>query len=295
MRIFQSNKSIFLTIALNIGFILSFSVSAQAVFDQQRTLYSATQLDGEYRFTLGVLKKVNGENRAEREVLLSGHVERRTVEFDRNMPVSEAWKMLRSRYLDGDYRELFSCEGLRCGSSNAWANDRFGVKQLYGLDQSQKYFALVNRANPSEFVALYFVQRGNRRIYAQVDTISVSGDAPSIPVSASTINSAFERDGRFVLPLRGLNASFPDEALNAIATALKSRPFTQLTLVGHAYSGASAEANEALGETYALTLKSALESRGIRNSRLEIKSVGDLAPGTSGMVDRVELLVRTAQ
>ena len=115
---------------------------------------------------------------------ITGHVDRsrRELRIDRSVRVPAALVRVtyqtpdgtRLRDVEAHYRaqteglrEVFSCRGRDCGRSNAWANDVFRVKELVAPDTAQRYFAV---AGADELIAIYMVQRGNRRVYVHVDS-----------------------------------------------------------------------------------------------------------------------------
>lgn len=120
---------------------------------------------------------------------ITGHVDRsrRELRIDRSVRVPAALVRVtyqtpdgtRLRDVEAHYRaqteglrEVFSCRGRDCGRSNAWANDVFRVKELVAPDTAQRYFAV---AGADELIAIYMVQRGNRRVYVHVDRASGDG------------------------------------------------------------------------------------------------------------------------
>ncbi len=77
--------------------------------------------------------------------------------------------------IDGEV--LFSCSGRDCGRSNDWANQVFHQAILYGPDVNQRYLAL---QRGDQLLALYIIERGNKRIYAHLRVLSVvDGNASS--------------------------------------------------------------------------------------------------------------------
>jgi len=63
---------------------------------------------------------------------------------------------------------LFTCRGLDCGRSNLWANEIFNRAMLYGPDGNQFYYA--GRYH-DHLVALYVIERGNKRVYAHLEVL----------------------------------------------------------------------------------------------------------------------------
>ena len=82
-----------------------------------------------------------------------------------------------------NYRKLFSCIGRECGSSNYWANDIFGNRILYGPERNQ-YYSVFDAANEGreDFIAMYIITRGNRRVYAYFEFIEPGGAQSRIDI-----------------------------------------------------------------------------------------------------------------
>ena len=72
-----------------------------------------------------------------------------------------------------DAEVAFTCRGRDCGRSTVWANDVFGVKELVAPDAAQFYLAATTN---DAVLAIYVVQRGNRRVYAHVDYARTEGE-----------------------------------------------------------------------------------------------------------------------
>lgn len=85
------------------------------------------------------------------------------------------------------YEPIHTCRGRDCGRSTAWANDVFGVKELVAPDSAQFYLA-ATRADA--LVAVYIVQRGNRRVYAHVDHATGAGIGTAVRTAAGATRRA---------------------------------------------------------------------------------------------------------
>ncbi|WP_156826383.1 DUF4892 domain-containing protein [Marinobacterium rhizophilum] len=126
----------------------------------------------EYLLMLSELKKANNIVVADKRKALDGKLTRITYRIPDSHQPADAFEYYRSQLAALDAEVLFQCSGRDCGSSHYWANDFFGIAQLYGLDRTQFYMAA---RLGSDYLALYTVQRGNRRVYLQLDVISVAG------------------------------------------------------------------------------------------------------------------------
>ncbi len=274
---------------LLVGVFFCLNVSA-ATLDDQRKVFVSENENVDYVLTLSALKTINAVSTAEREVRLRGDLVRTTYEFNPGLSVNDAWALVEERFNFSELHEFFTCAGLDCGSSNAWANYRFGIKQLYGLDQSQRYHVFSKAADSNEFVALYFVQRGNRRIYLQVDKISVDHQIPKIPVSPSVILNKLETRTWFALYVDNSGGFVTDEVA-LLAKALRKKPLLKVYVVGHSYNAGNFEGNASQAEAYAQELKNSLLALGISASRVSVKSAGPLSPREAPGRDRVEIVI----
>lgn len=122
----------------------------------------------DYRFALGSLEQVNGVERPEREARLSGALTRISYQIPDGSNTRDVFNHFYEQLKARDAQVLYECRGRECGSSNHWANDIFRFSRLYGVDRTQYYTAA---SLPGVSVALYVVERGNRRIYAHIDVI----------------------------------------------------------------------------------------------------------------------------
>ncbi len=286
-------------------FILIFCISPytfSAELNDQRRMFSSMLSDVEYKLPLGVIKKINAINVVEREIILRGDVQRSTYEFDRQISAKNAWLMTLDA-LPKNKQALFSCDALSCGSSNGWANDIFSIKQLYGLDQSQKFRAYALEDDINSFLAVYFVQRGNKRIYAQVDKIKALDTTQRVAPSMSVILKSLSEQGYYTLPVlsakgevgRGLVASgtvFDEKELQSLLSALRAKPISKFYLVGHSYSAQTLEENHQTANDYARALLDKIVAKRMSAKRFSVQSVANLAPNKALPVDRVSVVVR---
>jgi hypothetical protein len=131
----------------------------------------------EYLLMLSELKKANNVVVADKRKALEGQLTRITYRIPDPHRPDDAFEYFRKQLADQGAEVLFQCQGRNCGSSHYWANDFFGIAQLYGLDRTQQYLAARLGA---DYMALYTVQRGNRRVYLQLDVVSAEGGSGQI-------------------------------------------------------------------------------------------------------------------
>jgi hypothetical protein len=80
---------------------------------------------------------------------------------------------------------LYQCAGRECGRSNEWANVVFGKSILYGPDANQQYLAWESQ---ERLVAVYVIERGNKKIYAHVEVLDpAEGALRATALGANTL------------------------------------------------------------------------------------------------------------
>ena len=185
---------------------------------------------------------------------------------------------------------VFSCRGPDCGRSTVWANDVFGVAELNAPNRNQFYLAApVTVAGAERLIALYIVQRGNRRIYAHVD--SVTPDTPPKFARVETVADALSREGYVTLAgvepdAAGALDAGDLAALGEAAAALAEAQWAGLQLVCHLFGDRSVEALLAAAEECAAAAAAALAEGGVTAIP---HGIGPLAPhgGAKARVDLV--------
>lgn len=249
----------------------------------------------DYLLALGTYKRLGGVWRPEESQRLRGALQRLTWLVPSGHTAEESHRHWLEALAPFTQRILFRCRGRRCGGSHNWANDVFGIRELYGIDDTQFYDALeLERSGQRYVAALYSVQRGNRRVYTQIDLLALSlQQAHALKVTAEALVEQLRASGRVVLAtFAGDGQELSSEQLQALAGALRKDTRLQLYLVGHAYGDGSLAELEQRGRQYAERTLNTLREQGVDTSRLQPVSVGPLAPGRLGKVDRLELIVR---
>ncbi len=121
-------------------------------------------------YALGRVDRTRRDVRVEHEVRTSASREWATYE----MPSGTSTEEVIRHYLTVlDIEPLFSCRGRDCGRSNLWANQIFNRAILYGPDANQFYFA---GELEDALIALYVIERGNKRIYAHLEVLRPDRD-----------------------------------------------------------------------------------------------------------------------
>lgn len=248
-----------------------------------------------YSLALGALKKVNAEWVSEKEHVVRGTLHRKTVELPSGVSEYAALAEIETEAKRQGGYLVFACEGLDCGSSNAWANTRFETKQLYGMDQTQSYRVWEFDSGDTQYIGVaYTVKRGNRRTYAHVDVLAPSGKTAHAPLVASSKAIAVSLEGQGYFVFRGMSFQAGDtvlagEYIDPLVKLLRSKPLLKLTLIGHDYS-AEGSADKSLA--YAGALKAELVERGVKEHRLTAVGVGDTEPRGVKAAPRIELRLK---
>lgn len=183
-------------------------------------LPGAADPPGIARFPGAWIVAYRGEVPVRRYAFVTGRVDRshRDLRMDRGERVAARLLQTTYRLPDGTrlddavahYAEAvdalglpvaFTCRGRDCGRSTVWANDVFGVKELVAPDPAQFYLAA---SDGETLLAIYVVQRGNRRVYAHVDR--ALREAPAAGGGTELV-ARLQQDGFLIVP----NVA-PDEA-----------------------------------------------------------------------------------
>lgn len=285
--------------------LLGFSTSSiaqvtDALFEDQRSVFTSRLENEAHQVTLSSLKKINSVWVAEQEQMFPGRLDRRTIEFSQPYTLDTAWEELQQFFSDLQGQLIFECRGLDCGSSNAWANVRFGIKQLYGLDLSQRYQVWqLSAAGRTQFVSAYLVQRGNRRLYLHLDVLTPDDLDAKLKPSAAVIAKSFYRDGK--VELRGLSFSegnivIDEEYLSAFAEAFNEQPFRRLVVVGQDFFPGAAEERAQRSLQYAQAVFDALTRLGVRARRMEVQvDENQSTPTDTSLNARVIVLLHGAR
>jgi outer membrane protein OmpA-like peptidoglycan-associated protein len=284
---------------LPLAMILANFASAEAweaVFPDAKVLQKEVIENANYPLALGPLKNVNSRWQPEREKRVRGDLQRRTMETSGRFSVDEIYRQLRIALQRRNARPLYTCSGLDCGSSNAWANNYFGVKQLYGLDQNQYFGAWEMQSSDGAlyYMSTYVVQRGNQRIYVQIDQIQVPESARgSIAATPSTLIEALQQQGYFILA--GVDGSgdkitIEGEHLQAVAAALQRDPWLKIRVVGHDYGVGDLAQQQQRSRQAAERVRELLLKSDIEPDRISAHGVGSLAPALRSGSARIEVV-----
>ena len=126
-----------------------------------------------YEFVTGRVDRSSRDLRVDRGERVQATLSRITYLTPEGARFDDVAGHYRSIVAGLDAEVAFTCRGRDCGRSTVWANDVFGVKELVAPDAAQFYLAATTN---DAVLAIYVVQRGNRRVYAHVDYARTEGD-----------------------------------------------------------------------------------------------------------------------
>lgn len=284
------------------GFLKADQLQLQPYHNAHIMFETHVQTD-EYVLALGSYKKVAGAWRLDRQQRLSGDLDRYTLELPEGHSAENGFDFYLDQLQNFNFRELFHCKSRNCGTSNSWANNHFKILQLYGLDQFQFYGAYeVTTADDKPFyVSLYAIQRGNKRVYLQVDVLHIDKIIElGIASSPESIIKSIETSGYYVFPdLVAADAKgntriqIRPAHLQALVDVLVQKANWKVALVGHDYAAVATVQQQKESQVYAEQLKLALEENGVVAARMTAYGLGGLAPaGRGDRVARVEVVLQ---
>lgn len=293
-------KAVWLIIALCLTPLAQAAPFSLAPYQHARVVFQSAGATDDYLFALGSYKKISGNWRLDRQERLTGHLSRFTVELPAGHEANQGFDFYREQLNAFKVRELFHCSGRDCGTSNSWANNHFNILLLYGLDQFQQYgaYEVISAEGAAPvYVALYSVQRGNKRVYVQVDVLQSQGASErAIAANPESIIRTLEKEGYYVFPVSptggfAANLSAGSPHLQVLVEVMQHRADWTFALVGHDYAPTSLSGQQKNAQAYADQLKAALEKAGIRADRLLSYGLGGLAPaGRGDSTGRVEIV-----
>lgn len=237
----------------------------------------------DYRLATSAARRVGGRWAGD-ELRQNGMLSRITMQIPEGHGPEDVYHYYRQRLMAADTRVLYQCRERNCGSSNSWANDVFEVKLLYGLDQHQYYglFEIVTDGDLLNYLAVYTVRRGNRRVYAHLELLKTEQASSAAAVSNPAAIVEQLRDQGYYpvagLQLKGDDLLIQAQQVQALVAALGSDRRLMLRIVGHDYSARPLAEQLKRSEQMAEQLRARLIEAGIAENRLEAYGIGSLAP-----------------
>lgn len=223
----------------------------------------------DYRVMLGRVLKINGLIRTDRELKLTGSLQRTTWQLPSGETPESGFRTMRDQLQRNGSEILFECEGRQCGASNIWANDLFETARLYGVDESQRYLAA---RRGSDYLVIYAVRRGNGRVFLNLDWVRDESEDTSGWVAT------LEQQGYADLP--GWPDA-PERAVQNLVSLLTDKPDMSLVLVVH-QAGRDIELSLRQSRELASRLKDQVVAEGIEPGRIQAYGAGALVPEVLG-------------
>lgn len=253
--------------------------------------YSPPAMLRSYEFVTGRVDRSGRTTRVDDSVRLAAEVVRVTYRAADGTRFEDVVEHYRDQIVGRGADVVFTCQARDCGRSTSWANSVFGVKELVAPDSSQFYLAA---RNGRTLMAVYVVQRGNRRVYAHVDL--GTADAPPVAATDAGLVGQLRQQGFAVVagvvpgPDGGLDAASL-AAIDALVAQIAALEGT-LYVVCHLDAGGP-EASMARSAACAETVVARLRTAGITAFGF---GGGPLLPRAGFPADRVELVMpRDAQ
>ena len=240
-----------------------------------------------YEFVTGRVDRSGRTVRVDDSLRLAAEVVRVTYRAADGTRFDEVVAHYRDQIVGAGADVAFTCQARDCGRSTSWANSVFGVKELVAPDSSQFYLAARNERT---LMAVYVVQRGNRRVYAHIDW--GTADAVPMPVGETGIVGQLRQQGFAVVmdvvpaPDGSLDAADLG-AVDAVAEQIAALEDRTLYVVCHLDAGAT-EASMARSAACAETVVERLRIAGITAFGF---GGGPLLPRAGVPPNRVELVV----
>jgi hypothetical protein len=271
-------------------------------YPRAQVLEQSTRTVRDHRLATGSMRKVGGQWSPEQELRKAGELSRITSQIPDGHGPRDVFEFYRERFAGVEARAIYLCSERDCGSSNSWANDVFGVKQLYGLDQEQYYgiFEVVDEEDRLSYLVVYTVMRGNKRVYAHLEWLhTAETSAAGVPPNPKAILEQLSAQGYYDVSGLRLNdgaLAIKDEHLAALSQALRRNSRLSVYVVGHDYGPAPLSEQMQRSQNHAEALVEKLTGEGVSANRLEAHGVGGLVPVriTAGKAEkefRVELVV----
>jgi len=260
-----------------------------------------------YSLVLGRMQRIAGQVTASASERFQGDLTRITYQIPNGFSETEVYSFYRNQLVDDGQRELFTCQGRGCGSSNYWANEVFENRILYGPVQNQQYLATtfetgVPGASQIGYAALYVVRRANQRLYAHLDMLALTGRVAEEQraaqlVTPAAIEQRLASDGSIVVPTLRFDDNDQleeDAGIALLADVLQRDRLLEIYLVGHLQGTADLETLQQQSLARAELVRQRLIDAGIDEARITAAGVGPLAPycrpGPCGQ--RIEVVVK---
>ncbi|MYD42601.1 MAG: DUF4892 domain-containing protein [Gammaproteobacteria bacterium] len=209
------------------------------------TIINFELIEGAYDFVYAPVDKIKRDISFESAVRFTGAGQKITYEMPRGVSRDDAFNWY-VRQLDSlGATMLFTCQGPDCGRATVWATQVFRVRALSAPDRQQSYAAYVLGDDTEQtLVALYVVERGNKRVNAHIEEVTPSevvtfdenqGFADQLNASGVAViqNVTPARDG-------SIDAS-AKSVISAIGQQMVNLPSRDIYVVCHIHASGTAD------------------------------------------------------
>ncbi len=260
-----------------------------------------TSEDVNYRVVLGSLQSTRGQVAPEASERVRGNLTQILYEVSGGFSGQDVYDFFVEQMQLRGHRELFSCAGRACGSSEYWANDIFGKRVLYGPVRNQYYLAMGSEPPGQFYISAYVITRINRQLLTYLEIIELDGDVadPAEADPTFLLERLLETGGVIVpgLTFGANDRPAADSGLDTVVELLRLEPELRLVVVAHLQGEGGLEQLLDRSERRAEAVRQLLLDQGIEADRLSARGLGPLAPlcAAGNCAERVELVLQSAE
>lgn len=197
-----------------------------------------------YEYVFGPVTKSGAFVRGKESLRLRGRVTKVTYQIPPGVTSVEVFAHFQSLVAVVQDDHAFLCSGRDCGRSQHWASGIFENPTLYGPDKNQFYLASPFSYRGEEYLlSIYVIQRGNRRVYAHLELLSV--EEMSGLTGTAELMEELNRNGHAVIEGVGIEVSgavaLSSELRERLRRALESLANRRVYVVCHLYGAGDAD------------------------------------------------------
>lgn len=177
------------------------------------------------------VQRVNNRIEIGAQKQLEGHVTDVTYLLSPREGYLGYLKALERRLTRDGAEMLWGCESRACGISGLWANSLFDVRELYGPNGNQAYFAFAMPDAKDRVLMVYGIEQGNRRQYVHLRLIEPDVDQRTFKGATELLAR-----GRVVLPVLFAGDRVSPESrdlFDDMAANLRELRVDELAIVAH--------------------------------------------------------------
>lgn len=248
----------------------------------------------DYLILISAPKRVNNQLRVEKELRANISGLKETYRINDGHTTEQAFKHYLSQLKQLGAKIIYQCASRDCGRSSSWAEGVYRNSKLYGKDAAQFYLAAAVQSNGEQWlVTVYTVERGNRRVYAHIETLKLNA-----PLESDDYQNLFvEQQPLYIFSYdfkQTIQLNVDSAEIKKIIDQVDALPSPTVYIVGHMSQGYESTV-DALKQSLnaAEQLSTVLQKRGVDASKISTLGVGPLIPVNQGVRtgNRVEVMV----